>query len=45
MRVNLNGVKNGIGTFKYPNGNICEGEWKDDNRHGQGTFTINRWIV
>ena len=21
-----------------PNGNIYEGEWKDDNRHGQGTF-------
>ena len=33
-----NGVKNGIGTFRYPNGNIYEGEWKDDKYLGDMTI-------
>ena len=30
---------NCFGTFNYTNGNKYVGEWKDDKRHGQGTFT------
>ena len=25
--------------FKYPSGNTYTGEWRDDNKHGQGTYT------
>ena len=30
---------NCFGTFNLANGNKYVGEWKDDKRHGQGTFT------
>ena len=31
---------NCFGTFNYTSGNKYVGEWKDDKRHGQGTFTF-----
>ena len=34
-----NGKRHGLGTWKYPNGNIYVGEFKDGKRHGQGTHT------
>ena len=29
----------GLGILINPLGRKYEGEWKDDNRHGQGTFS------
>ena len=26
----------GAGVFKYANGNVYDGEWKDSNRNGKG---------
>jgi hypothetical protein len=31
-------VRNGRGTLTKPNGDVHEGEWKDNMRHGQGTY-------
>ena len=31
---------NGYGTYTYANGDKYVGEWKDDKRYGQGTFTF-----
>ena len=31
---------NGYGTATYANGDKYVGEYKDDKRHGQGTFTF-----
>lgn len=31
-------VKEGTGTYRYPDGRIYKGEWKNDKRHGQGTL-------
>ena len=31
--------RNGQGTRTYPNGSKYVGEWKDGERHGQGTYT------
>ena len=33
--------KNGKGIFKYSNGNVYEGEFKDDIFHGYGTYTYS----
>ena len=30
-------IINGQGTYKYPNGEVYEGEWKDRKRNGRGT--------
>ena len=27
----------GAGVFKYTNGDVYDGEWKDGNKHGRGT--------
>ena len=29
-------IKNGRGKFTYPNGDVYDGEWKNDKRHGKG---------
>lgn len=34
-----NGKRNGKGHFLYENGNIYDGEWRDDLKHGKGTYT------
>ena len=31
-----NGFRNGKGKFFYANGNIYDGEWVDNNKHGIG---------
>ena len=28
----------GLGTYKFANGNVYEGEWNDDKSHGKGTY-------
>lgn len=33
-------IKEGHGTYKWPNGNKFEGEWKDNTRNGNGTLTF-----
>lgn len=34
------GIKHGIGTYHYSNGDVYEGPWKDDKRHGSnGKYT------
>ena len=37
---NANTWTNCEGTFNYADGDKYVGEWKDDNKHGQGTFTF-----
>ena len=27
-----------VGTYRYPDGNVYDGEWRDDVRHGRGKF-------
>lgn len=34
----VNGMREGQGTFKYPNGDMYSGEWKAGKKHGQGTY-------
>ena len=36
-----NKIENGQGTYTYPNGEKYEVEWKDGEKHGQGTFTFS----
>lgn len=31
-----NDKKNGRGVMQFANGNLYDGEWKDDDRHGKG---------
>lgn len=31
--------KEGVGTYHYLNGNIYEGQWSRDKKHGKGTYT------
>ena len=38
MRANVNGDRNGWGTYYWPNGDWYEGEWVDGQRTGQGTY-------
>ena len=33
-----NSQRHGYGTETYPDGNIYEGEYKDDRRNGKGTY-------
>eukprot|EP00986_Skeletonema_menzelii_P012298 scaffold6723_cov73-Skeletonema_menzelii.AAC.1 len=33
-----NGLRNGVGTFKWTSGSSYEGEWKDNKKHGRGTY-------
>jgi hypothetical protein len=33
------GLKSGTGRFDYNNGNVYEGEWLDNLKHGEGTLT------
>jgi hypothetical protein len=32
--------RNGYGTYTFPDGEKCVGEWKDGKRNGQGTYTF-----
>lgn len=31
-------MKNGKGTYHYPNGDKYEGEWYNNKRHGRGRY-------
>jgi len=31
-------IRNGVGRFVLPYGNLYEGEWCNNKRHGQGKF-------
>lgn len=31
--------KDGVGTYHYLNGNVYEGQWEKDKKHGRGTYT------
>ena len=33
-----NGLRHGKGNFHYSNGDIYDGDWKDDKPHGYGVF-------
>ena len=35
-------LRNGYGKFQYRNGDIYDGMWVDDNRHGEGVYTLSR---
>ena len=35
------GDMSGFGTFKWPSGNIYEGEWLANRRHGEGKLLDN----
>ena len=35
----ISGVREGQGIILYSNGNIYEGEWRGDQRHGRGRYT------
>lgn len=32
-------MRNGVGTYTYVNGDTYEGDWSNNLRHGQGTYT------
>ena len=32
------GKRNGLGTYKFANGDVYKGQFKDDLKNGQGTF-------
>ena len=34
----VNGKKEGKGSYKFPNGDFYEGEWKNDQIMGEGKF-------
>ncbi len=34
----MNDVKNGQGTYTYPNGDQYVGQWKDGKKHGRGVY-------
>lgn len=36
----LNGKEHGHGIYKYDNGDIYEGEWKDNMRNGHGIYVF-----
>lgn len=35
----MNDLRQGMGTYTYPNGDTYKGEWAGNERHGQGTYT------
>ena len=37
----INAEPNGIGTLIYPGGHKYEGDWKDGEQHGRGSFTCS----
>jgi len=41
----LNKQRNGKGTFRDANGNVFEGEWRNDLYHGQGKLTCENGVV
>ena len=38
---NFRGAKHGHGTFSFPNGDMYEGQWKDDKMHGFGEYRFS----
>lgn len=34
-----NKIRNGLGKMEYKNGDIYEGHWENDKKHGEGEFT------
>ena len=38
-------IKKGKGKFVYPNGDVYDGEWKNDKRHGKGNNENNIGIL
>lgn len=34
-------MRNGHGTYIYPNGDSYEGEWSNNLRHGEGTYIFS----
>jgi hypothetical protein len=32
---------NGQGEYHYKNGDIYTGEWRDDQKHGEGTYYVD----
>ena len=39
------GQKHGSGTTRHANGDISEGSWKNDKRHGFGILTVNDYTI
>lgn len=39
------GKMHGRGTYKYAEGDVYQGEWKDDKRHGKGVVTYAEGLV
>ena len=35
----VNGKRNGTGTQRFKDGSVYVGEWKDDRRNGDGSYT------
>jgi hypothetical protein len=33
-----NNMRNGLGVFRYSNGNVYEGQWENDKKHGLGVY-------
>lgn len=38
----VNGVRQGDGLFRYPNGDIYSGKWKYGKKHGPGTYIFQK---
>eukprot|EP00795_Rhopilema_esculentum_P011593 gene11596-21830_t len=38
---NFRGAKHGHGAFSFPNGDMYEGQWKDDKMHGFGEYRFS----
>lgn len=41
----VNGLRNGKGRIEYPNGDVQEGEWKDDKPNGYGKATFSKGTI
>ena len=37
--LNSDGLREGIGNCTWQNGDVYQGDWKDNLRHGNGKFT------
>jgi hypothetical protein len=44
---NLNGISDGIGKFKFPDGSSYQGNWRDGEFHGEGLYLnpAGRWYL
>jgi len=39
----VKGMKSGKGIYEYNNGNIYDGEWLNNLKHGEGKLTKKKW--